>query len=138
MVNCPSDGDEWTQFTIAATGDTFPHEKIQQVGEAQGYDVLFDYVRPYLQAADLAFTSFDGAMLEGAGYTGYPAFNFNPALATALRNAGIDVVSTANNHILDRGPDGVDATLNVLASASSSTARSAATPPTGRRTPGWR
>lgn len=107
------DGRE-THFTIAATGDTFPHENIQAVGEAQGYDMLFDYVRPYLQAADLAYTNFDGAMLEGAGYSGYPNFNFNPALAAALKNAGIDVVSTANNHILDRGPEGLDATLRVL------------------------
>jgi poly-gamma-glutamate capsule biosynthesis protein CapA/YwtB (metallophosphatase superfamily) len=107
------DGAE-TYFTIAATGDTFPHENIQAVGEAQGYDVLFDHVRPFLQAADLAYTNFDGAMLEGAGYSGYPNFNFNPALAAALKNAGIDVVSTANNHILDRGPEGLDATLRVL------------------------
>jgi poly-gamma-glutamate capsule biosynthesis protein CapA/YwtB (metallophosphatase superfamily) len=108
-----ADGSE-AHFVIAATGDTFPHENIQAVGEAQGYDTLFDYVRPFLQAADLAYTNFDGAMLEGAGYTGYPNFNYNPALATALKNAGVDVVSTANNHIMDRGPEGLDATLRVL------------------------
>jgi poly-gamma-glutamate synthesis protein (capsule biosynthesis protein) len=104
-------------FTIAATGDTFPHENIQAVGEAQGYDVLFDYLRPFLSAADLAYTNFDGAMLSGSPYTGYPNFNYNPALATALKNAGIDAVSTANNHILDRGPQGLDATLAVLDAA---------------------
>jgi len=109
----PGDGTE-THFTLAATGDTFPHENIQAVGEAQGYDTLFDYVRPFLQAADLGYTNFDGAMLEGAGYTGYPNFNFNPALAAALKNAGVGLVSTANNHILDRGPEGLDATLRVL------------------------
>lgn len=103
------------QFTLAATGDTFPHENIQAVGEAQSYGVLFDQVRPFLQAADLAYTNFDGAMLEGTGYTGYPMFNYNPALAAALRDAGVDLVSTANNHILDRGPEGIDATLKVLA-----------------------
>lgn len=101
-------------FTIAATGDTFPHENIQAIGEAQGYDYLFDHIRPYLAAADLAYTNFDGAMLEGAGYTGYPNFNYNPALAAALKSAGIGLVSTANNHILDRGPEGLDATLAVL------------------------
>ncbi|MFV9503023.1 MAG: CapA family protein [Oscillochloridaceae bacterium umkhey_bin13] len=104
-------------FTLAATGDTFPHQNIQAVGEAQGYDGLFDYVRPFLQAADLAYTNFDGAMLAGSPYTGYPLFNFNPALAPALRNAGIGLVSTANNHILDRGPEGLDATLDVLDAA---------------------
>ncbi|NTV04276.1 CapA family protein, partial [bacterium] len=109
---CGAGGGE--EFTIAATGDTFPHENIQAVGEARGYDVLFDHVRPFLQAADLAYTNFDGAMLAGAGYSGYPNFNYNPALATALRNAGISLASTANNHILDRGPAGLDATLGVL------------------------
>ncbi len=103
------------EFTIAATGDTFPHENIQAVGEAQGYDILFDQVRPFLQAADLAYTNFDGAMLAGAGYSGYPTFNYSPALAPALRRAGIGLVSAANNHILDRGPEGLDATLGVLA-----------------------
>jgi hypothetical protein len=102
------------EFVLAATGDTFPHENIQAVGEAQGYDVLFEHVRPFLRAADVGYTNLDGAMLAGAGYTGYPLFNFNPQLATALRNAGVTLVSTANNHILDRGPAGLDATLGVL------------------------
>jgi poly-gamma-glutamate capsule biosynthesis protein CapA/YwtB (metallophosphatase superfamily) len=102
-------------FTFAATGDTFPHMNIQAVGEARGYDVLFDYLRPFLQAADIAYTNFDGAMLASSPLSGYPNFNYNPALATALKNAGIGLVSTANNHILDRGPAGIDATLTVLA-----------------------
>jgi poly-gamma-glutamate capsule biosynthesis protein CapA/YwtB (metallophosphatase superfamily) len=104
-------------FTLAATGDTFPHENIQNVGEAQGYDYLFDHVRPFLKAADLAYTNFDGAMLAGSPYTGYPAFNYNPKLAAALKDAGIGLVSTANNHIMDRGPEGLDATLQVLQQA---------------------
>ncbi|MBC8077623.1 MAG: CapA family protein, partial [Chloroflexales bacterium] len=106
-----------TQFTIAATGDLFPHENIQAFAEAQGYDALFDYVRPFIQAADIGYTNFDGAMLASSPFTGYPMFNFNPALAPALKNAGIGLVSTANNHILDRGPEGIDATLDVLARA---------------------
>jgi hypothetical protein len=106
-----------THFTIAATGDTFPHENIQSVAEAQGYDYLFDHVRPFLKGADLAYTNFDGAMLEGSPYTGYPAFNYNPKLAVSLRNAGVGLVSTANNHIMDRGPEGLDATLQVLEQA---------------------
>jgi hypothetical protein len=102
-------------FTLAFTGDMFLHENIQAVGESEGYDVLFDQVRPFLQAADLAYTNFDGAMLAGSPLSGYPNFNYSPALAPALRNAGIDLVSTANNHILDWGSAGVDATLALLA-----------------------
>jgi hypothetical protein len=86
MCGAGDPGD--VHFTLAATGDTFPHENIQNVGEAQGYDYLFDHVRPFLKAADLAYTNFDGAMLAGSPYTGYPAFNYNPKLALALKNAG--------------------------------------------------
>jgi poly-gamma-glutamate capsule biosynthesis protein CapA/YwtB (metallophosphatase superfamily) len=117
MNRCGSGAADDVHFTFAATGDTFPHVNIQAVGEAQGYDTLFDYIRPFLQAADIAYTNFDGAMLASSPYTGYPAFNYNPQLATALKNAGIGVVSTANNHILDRGPQGIDATLAVLEQA---------------------
>jgi len=102
-------------FTLAATGDTFPHENIQAAAEANGYDYLFDYLRPFLQAADTGYTNFDGAMLEGSPTSGYPLFNYSPRLAESLARAGIKLVSTANNHILDRGPAGLDATLAVLA-----------------------
>jgi Bacterial capsule synthesis protein PGA_cap len=111
---CGSGDPREVHFTLAATGDTFPHENIQAAAEAQGYDYLFDRVRPFLKAADLAYTNFDGAMLEGSPTSGYPNFNYSPKLAAALKSAGIGVVSTANNHILDRGPEGLDATLSVL------------------------
>ncbi len=114
---CGTGAADDVHFTFAATGDTFPHENIQAVGEAQGYDYIFDHVRPFLQAADIGYTNFDGAMLAGSPFSGYPTFNYNPALAPALKNAGIDLVSTANNHILDRGPEGIDATLTVLQEA---------------------
>ena len=81
---CGAGDPDDVQFTLAATGDTFPHENIQAAAEAQGYGWLFDHVRPFLQAADLAYTNFDGAMLAGSPYTGYPAFNYNPRLAAAL------------------------------------------------------
>lgn len=87
-------------FTLAATGDTFPHETIQAVAEQKGYDYLFEKVSPFLKMADLAYTNFDGATLEDSPMSGYPLFNYSPKLITALKKAGIGVVSTANNHIL--------------------------------------
>ncbi|PDW03877.1 CapA family protein [Candidatus Viridilinea mediisalina] len=110
LANRCGDGVSEIHFTLAATGATFPHEHIQAVGEAQGYHVLFDHVRPFLQAADLAYTHLDGAMLTGTD----SQFNYNPSLATALREAGIGLISMATNHSLDRGPAGLDATLDLL------------------------
>jgi hypothetical protein len=50
-------------------------------------------------------------------YTGYPLFNANPHLAIDLAHSGFTIVSTANNHALDRGPLGVDLTIEALQAA---------------------
>ncbi|KAK3285594.1 hypothetical protein CYMTET_6810 [Cymbomonas tetramitiformis] len=44
-------------------------------------------------------------------------FNYNPVVAAELKNSGIDIVSTANNHALDRSSLGVERTLDALDSA---------------------
>lgn len=46
-----------------------------------------------------------------------PNFNAHPLLASALRAAGWDVVSTSNNHSLDRGVNGLDRTVDALRAA---------------------
>lgn len=107
-------GGDATDFTLAAVGDILLHSNIQATAETQGYDTLFDRVRPFLQNADLTYANFEGNANPNAPRSSYPQFNYNPVLALALKNAGIDVVSTANNHALDTGPTGVDATLDSL------------------------
>ena len=49
-----------------------------------------------------------GMVYDRVVYSGYPRFNYHPSLAVDLRRSGVDVVSTANNHALDRGPVGVE------------------------------
>lgn len=48
------------------------------------------------------------------GYTGYPEFNTPDSFAQALKDAGFDFLTTANNHSYDRRYDGLVQTLNVL------------------------
>jgi poly-gamma-glutamate synthesis protein (capsule biosynthesis protein) len=54
---------------------------------------------------------------DGSNITGYPLFNAPPEIATALAGAGFDGCDTASNHTLDKGADGVTATLDVLDAA---------------------
>lgn len=56
---------------------------------------------------------YDGRVYTGAGFS----FNAHPALALALKNTGFNIVSTANNHSLDRGSAGVDLTIDALRTA---------------------
>lgn len=48
------------------------------------------------------------------GYSGYPTFNTPDSLAINLRALGFDVLSTANNHCLDKGINGLNRTIEVL------------------------
>ncbi len=107
-----------TNFTIAAVGDLLLHYNIIDTANRQGYDYLFDKVRPFLQAADLTYANFEGTSNPNAAYSGtFPLFNYDPKLANAVSNAGIDIVSNANNHAMDTGPSGVDATIASLDAA---------------------
>ncbi|NWJ94263.1 MAG: CapA family protein [Chloroflexi bacterium] len=107
-----------TYFTLAAVGDLLLHYNIINTADRQGYDYLFDKVRPFLQAANLTYANFEGSSNPNAPYSGvFPLFNYDPKLAKAAAKAGIDLVSTANNHALDTGPSGLDATLGSLATA---------------------
>ncbi len=56
-------------------------------------------------------TTFAG---EARGYSGYPTFNSPSSLGTAIKNIGVDVLSTANNHSLDKGYKGIVSTLDAL------------------------
>ena len=67
-----------------------------------------------LRGADLAIGNLETAIAVG----GTPAdkdftFRTPPVAVEALRAAGLDAVSMANNHGLDYGPDGLEETLAV-------------------------
>ena len=48
------------------------------------------------------------------GYSSYPTFNTPEALAYNLKDLGFDVLTTANNHSLDKGYKGVESTIKFL------------------------
>lgn len=72
-------------------------------------------VKDLISEGDYSTTDLE-AVLGGpeGGYTGYPLFNSPDAVADTLKNAGFDLVFTANNHILDRGSKGALRTLDLL------------------------
>lgn len=77
------------------------------------YAPCFRYVRDYVEAADLAILNLE-VPLAGKPYSGYPQFSAPDALAAAAREAGFDIMSTANNHCMDRGSKGLERTLVAL------------------------
>ena len=69
-------------------------------------------ITPTLSAADVAVINLETAITEG-GVPQVKKYNFRtPAVALdALRAAGVDVATIANNHGLDFGPEGLTDTL---------------------------
>lgn len=107
-----------TQITISAVGDLLLHSPLQAQAfrVSDGYKSLWSEAIPYLQAADIAYANLEGPIAEtpNATYTGYPSFNYHPMLVDDLLDSGIDVVSTSNNHSLDRGSNGANLTIQAL------------------------
>lgn len=83
---------------------------------------MFEYAKPHISSADYAIGVFEGPMAGAeAGYTsgnfddGKELYlNFPDEFAAEVRRTGFDLVTTANNHVLDKGEEGAARTLDVL------------------------
>jgi poly-gamma-glutamate capsule biosynthesis protein CapA/YwtB (metallophosphatase superfamily) len=85
-------------------------------------------VRARISAADLAICHLETPVGEPSGpFSDYPVFKVPPQIIPALAWAGYDACTTASNHTLDAGADGVDRTLAALDAAGIAHAGSART-----------
>lgn len=110
-------------LTILAVGDIMMHDTMLNAGwqaasKSYDYAYMFEKVSPILQKGDLVIGNLE-VPLAGADvkYTGYPMFNAPEILAKNLKDAGFDMVGTANNHCLDRRYTGLVKTLDHLDAA---------------------
>lgn len=115
-------------ITLKAVGGLYPHlavlnENRQGDGEYDFWPV-FEFIAPHIQDADMAMLTLE-TMQAGpdielwgvSGYTGHTkggilTFNAPIELSHALKRAGFNLYSFANNHCMDRGVEGLQATLN--------------------------
>jgi poly-gamma-glutamate capsule biosynthesis protein CapA/YwtB (metallophosphatase superfamily) len=106
-------------IVIAAVGDVMMPASVQAAAtrEKRGYDFLFENITQDLRTADISFANLETPVDHKAVSSGYPKFNSHPALLTALRKAGVSVVSVANNHIMDAGNEGLRRTLGNIEAA---------------------
>jgi poly-gamma-glutamate capsule biosynthesis protein CapA/YwtB (metallophosphatase superfamily) len=95
--------------TLIAVGDLMVHSaQLSAAWTGSGYDFVpsFRPVASTISAADIALGNLETTLRSG-GFTGYPCFRSPTAYARALKGAGFDVLTTANNHALDGGAAGV-------------------------------
>lgn len=125
-----------TRLRVAAVGDVLLHDMFQKWAAAQkeGFYAALDPVADIIRSADIAFANLEGPAAEGVAsngkavrppatrydksvYRGYPMFNYHPSIVTDLKRAGFDVLTTANNHSLDRHQLGADKTIETIKAA---------------------
>ncbi len=111
---------EDTTINLTAIGDIMchgPNYKAAYNSSTNTYDFspFFKNISNYTSNADITIgnleTTFAG---QARGYSGYPTFNSPSELGQAIKDIGVDVLGTANNHCMDKGYSGLEATLNTL------------------------
>jgi len=106
------------ELTLVAGGDVMlSANRASGIAMAKyGYAYPFEGIKEKLAAGDITFANLEnpvstkGRKLPGKGIT----FRSDPAVIESLKYAGIDVVSLANNHILDYDDPALLETLSLL------------------------
>lgn len=105
--------------SIGVTGDIMGHMPVINAGKtADGYDFseIYTYVKSYYESYDFMVANLEVNLggEEAGAYQGYPTFNSPDETAIALKDAGVDMVLTANNHSYDIGHNSFIRTQEVL------------------------
>lgn len=101
-----------TEAVIAGIGDILIHDTVYNdaltKNDHYDFDPMFKPVYSLLQKPDFLIANQEsvpgGTKL---GLSSYPSFNSPHEIVDASMNAGVDMVTTANNHMLDKGEKGV-------------------------------
>lgn len=112
--------NEDTTFHLTAIGDIMCHNT--QYMDAYNADTgkydfsyVFEDIEYYIKNSNITVANLETTFAgEDVGYSNYPRFNTPDTLAYNLKKLGVDVLSTAGNHSLDYGFDGLSRTIDVL------------------------
>ena len=116
-----SNRDSVITISITAVGDLMCHlieaDYAKTAPDNFNFNPYFDSVKKYIESSDFAFANLETVTAgKSAGYSGYPRFNSPDKFITAIKKTGFKLISTANNHALDRGESGVLKTIKQLIS----------------------
>lgn len=104
------------EAVLCFAGDVMMDSYIAEYIKENGVDYPWSSVSDVLKEADISVVNLETSV-STRGYTKKPAgygFRSNPKTLEGLKNAGIDLVSIANNHVLDFGKEAFYDTLRYL------------------------
>ncbi len=109
-----------SEATLLAVGDNLIHDVIYYQAARRtddgSYDFLpvYEQIRDKISAADIAYINQETPMAGSLEPSTYPMFNTPPEMAENLSDLGFDVINIANNHMLDKGVQGLSETIELL------------------------
>ena len=117
--------------TIGSMGDLLMHMPIfddftkynaavQQSDGSYDFESVFRYLTEYTSALDYAVANLETTLCgtdNGYAYSGYPLFNCPDAIVDGVKDAGFDMLLTANNHSYDTSLVGYKRTIEVILNA---------------------
>lgn len=106
-------------ITILGAGDDLIHDSLYKQaskragGKEYNFKPVYEHVAKQIKSADIAVVNQETVLAGNvAKLSGYPLFNSPTAVGDELVNIGFDVINHANNHVLDQGVKGIEATLD--------------------------
>ena len=109
-------------INIVSTGDILCETGIledaynEETG-AYEFSQMFTDVKQYIENADLTVSSLETNFVEGEKYSGRLQYNAPLTLLETMKDLGIDIINTANNHSLDYGFKSIESTINKIQEA---------------------
>jgi poly-gamma-glutamate synthesis protein (capsule biosynthesis protein) len=108
------------KYTILIAGDYCPHGRVADFVGNGDYERIFSQVKSLTQACDYSIVNFECPVLatEGVGIKkAGPSLKCSPEAVDALKYAGFECATLANNHFYDQGEEGVRETIRTLTEA---------------------
>lgn len=100
---------------VFISGDFAPRLRVNDAIRNNDYKSLFNDILPIVKDADISITNLESPLIE----EGKPIAKTGPNLKSPLKSieaikfAGFDMVTLANNHLMDYGNDGLFSTMKV-------------------------
>ncbi len=107
-----------SEISLIFIGDFMGHQDqidaaYDSINNSYNYASCFKYISASLSDADFTIANLE-VTLGSKPYSGYPQFSSPPEFAKAIKDAGIDILSTANNHSVDKSKAGIEKTISIL------------------------
>lgn len=104
---------------IKAFGDIMGHEGQVLYAKNKGngeYDFSdqFIYLKDFVSDSDISIANYEATSNPNINLSGYPRFNLPVSYPKYIKDAGFDILTTANNHSLDSGEEGVFTTIKAI------------------------